>query len=397
MNLDLRTIMLVMAGINLLFAGLLALVGLHAGTVKGARQWALGDLCTAIGLGAAGMLTGPPSAWMLVALGIMLAAGLGLRYNGIEAFKGERCNYWIPFALAALVAGPTIWFSVLHDNAQGRIAANWMVFAVANAASAWALFVRIGQPLRTAYWLAAGSYSFIALVTFAMALVAALSPPGSMRMFQQSTFSPAVYFIGSMAQMSLSFALVLMINYRLADDLRELASTDALTGLLNRGSLEQAVGRMSALSATAGETHSVMMIDVDHFKKINDRYGHPAGDQVLRRLAALMQTMIRRGDHLGRYGGEEFCISLPCTGEAEAAAMAERLRQCYLDMRVEWGDQELRGSLSIGVADSRLAGAELSMLVTAADQALYQAKREGRNRVVLYSACQRSVDRERAA
>lgn len=395
MSLDLRTIMLMIAGINLLFAGLLALVGSHAGAVRGARQWALGDLCSAIGVGTAGMLMSPPSAWMLVALGITLAAGVGLRYNGIEAFKGERVNYWIPCALAVLVAVPTIWFSVLHDNAQGRIAANWTVFAIANAASARALLVRVEQPLRTAYWLAAGSSASIALVTFAMALAALLSPPGSMRLFQQSTLNPAVYFIGSMAQMSLSFALVLMINYRLADDLRKLASTDALTGLLNRGSLEQAVGRMSALSATAGETHSVMMIDVDHFKNINDRYGHPAGDQVLRRLAVLMQAMIRRGDHLGRYGGEEFCISLPSTGEAEAAAMAERLRQCYFDMRIEWGGQELRGSLSIGVADSRLAGAELSMLVTAADQALYQAKRAGRNRVVLYSACQ--IEQERAA
>jgi diguanylate cyclase (GGDEF)-like protein len=397
MSLDLRTIMLMIAGINLLFAGLLALVGLHAGAVKGARHWALGDLCSAIGVGVAGMLMSPPSAWMLVALGITLAAGVGLRYNGIEAFKGERVNYWIPCALAALVAVPTIWFSVLHDNAQGRIVANWTVFAIANAASARALLVRIEQPLRTAYWLAAGSSASIALVTFAMALVALLGPPGRVGLFQQSALNPAIYFIGSIAQLSLSFALVLMINYRMADDLRKLASTDALTGLLNRGSLEQAVGRMSALSATAGETHSIMMIDVDHFKNINDRYGHPAGDQVLRRLAVLMQAMIRRGDHLGRYGGEEFCISLPSTGEAEAAAMAERLRQRYFDMRIEWGGQELRGSLSIGVADSRLAGAELSMLVTAADQALYQAKREGRNRVVLYSACQGSTELERAA
>jgi diguanylate cyclase (GGDEF)-like protein len=397
MNLDLRTVMLLMAGINLLFAGLLALVGLHAGAVKGARQWALGDLCSAIGFGVIAMLMHRPSAWILVALGITLALGLGLRYNGIQAFKGERCNYWIPGALAALIATQSIWFSVLHDNAQGRIAANWMVFALVHAASARALFVRIEQPLRTAYWLAAGSFSFIALVTFSVSLMAALSEPGSVHLYQQGRLGPAVYFIASMAQMSLSFALVLMINYRLVDDLRQLASTDALTGLLNRGSLERAVGRMSALSATAGETHAIMMIDVDHFKKINDLHGHPAGDQVLRRLAALMQTMIRRGDHLARYGGEEFCISLPCTSEAEAAAMAERLRQCYLDMRVEWGDQELRGSLSIGVADSRLAGAELSMLVNAADQALYQAKHEGRNRVVLYSACQPSLDRVCAA
>jgi diguanylate cyclase (GGDEF)-like protein len=387
MNLDLRTVMLMMAGVNLLFAGNLMLVGRHAGAIKGARQWALGDLCIGLSFAAAGLLLKPPSTSVIVLLAMMVAVGLGLLYNGIEAFKGKRCNYAVPVALAVLMAMQNIWFSVLHDDVQGRIAANWLVYSLVNAACARSLFVHIEQPMRTAYWLAAASFSFIALATGARAADAVLSAASEVYLFEANTASRPAYFVAGMAQISLSFALVLMINYRLANDLRRLASTDALTGLLNRGSLESEAARIASRAARAGENIALILIDVDNFKGINDRHGHPAGDEVLRQLAALMTMMIRRGDRLGRYGGEEFCIVLPETSEAAAAALAERLRLRYADLRVAWGGEMLSGSVSIGVADARLAGGDMAAMVAAADEALYRAKGDGRNRVVLYSAC----------
>jgi diguanylate cyclase (GGDEF)-like protein len=386
-SLDLRTVMLMMASINLLFAGNLMLVDRHAGAVKGARQWALGYLCIGLAFGAAALLLKPPPASVIVLLAMMVGVGLGLLYNGIEAFKGRRCNYAVPAALAALMAIQNIWFTVLHDNVQGRIAANWFVYSLVCAACARSLFVRIEQPLRTAYWLAAASISLIALATAARALDAVLAVGGAVRLFEPSTASPLAFFVAVMAQISLSFALVLMINYRLAGDLRKLAATDALTGLLNRGSLEGEAARITARAARSGANVALMVIDVDHFKGVNDRYGHPAGDEVLRQLAALMATMMRRGDCLGRYGGEEFCIVLPGESEASGAALAERLRQRFADLSVAWGGEMLCGTVSIGIADARLAGADLAAMVAAADQALYQAKNDGRNRIALYSAC----------
>lgn len=386
MNLDLRTVMLMMAGVNLLFAGNLMLVGRHAGAVKGARQWALGDLCIGLSFAAAGLMFKPPP-WVIVLLAMMVAVGLGLLYNGIEAFKGKRCNYAVPVALAALMGMQNIWFTVLHDDAQGRIAANWLVYSLINAACARSLFVRIEQPMRTAYWLAAASFLLIALATGARAAAAVLSAASEVRLFEGGTANRPAFFVAGMAQISLSFALVLMINYRLASDLQRLAATDALTGLLNRGSLESEAARIASRAARAGENMALLLIDVDNFKGVNDRHGHPAGDEVLRQLAALMTMMIRRGDCLGRYGGEEFCIVLPETDEAYAAALAERLRQRYADLRVAWGGEMLSGSVSIGVADARLAGGDMAAMVAAADLALYRAKDDGRNRVVLYSAC----------
>lgn len=397
MNLDLRTVMLMMAGVNLLFAGNLMLVGLHAGAVKGARQWALGHLCLGLSFAAAGFSLTSPPAWVIVLLATLIAVGLGLLYNGIEAFKGKRCNYALPLALAALMATQNIWFAVLHDDVQGRIAANWFVYSLVNAACARSLFVRIEQPLRTAYWLAAASFSFIALATAVRAADAVLSGAGAVRLFEPNAASSPAFFVAGMAQISLSFALALMINYRLADDLRRLAATDALTGLLNRGSLESEAARIAARAARTGENIALILIDVDYFKGVNDLHGHPAGDEVLRQLAVLMTTMIRRGDCLGRYGGEEFCIVLPATSEASAAVLAERLRQGYADLRVAWSGELLSGSVSIGVTDARLAGCDMAALVAAADAALYRAKNDGRNRVVLYSACLAAPKRERVA
>ena len=402
LDLDLRTVMLMTAGVNLLFAGILMLVGRQAGAIKGVRQWALGDLCIGLSFAAAGFLPKPPSTWVIVLLATTVGVGLGLLYSGIEAFKGKRCNYTVPVALGALMAMQNIWFAVLHDDVQGRIAANWLVYSLVHAACAWSLFVRIEKPMRTAYWLAAASFAFVALATGARAADAVLSAVSEVRLFEANTASQSAFFVASMAQISLSFALVLLINYRLANDLRRLAAIDALTGLLNRGSLEGEAARLAARASRSGGNIALILIDVDNFKGVNDRHGHPAGDEVLRQLAALMTLMTRSGDCLGRYGGEEFCMVLPETSEADAAALAERLRQRYADLRVAWRGEMLSGSISIGVADARLAGVDMAAMVAAADKALYQAKGDGRNRVVLYSACleapelERVVDRSRS-
>ena len=134
------------------------------------------------------------------------------------------------------------------------------------------------------------------------------------------------------------------------------------------------------------------MIDVDHFKSINDRFGHAAGDEVLRRLAALVRETIRVGDYFARYGGEEFCILLPNTSEAQSGVLAERLRLGYSELDLHFGGELFRSTISIGVADSRHAGTNFSGLFAAADEALYCAKQDGRNRVESYSVMRNSTE-----
>lgn len=388
MNLDSRTMMVMLSALILLFSGLLTLAGLQAGNTRGVQHWALGSLCIGLGLGFSLFQQGlPGSALVLISGSALVAAGTGLQFNGIQAFKTGTCNKHIPWLLAGLVFMQNIWFVVLHPDIHARAVANSLVFAICNAACARALFIRIEQPLRTAFWFTGVSFSIVAIMLLLRAAVVFLAPANSYGLYAPTPINPVTFFIISMAQLSLAFGFVLMLNYRLSADLQKLASKDALTGALNRRSLEQEAERLFARCNRTGEKLAIMMLDVDHFKSINDRYGHPAGDEVLKHLAAVAQATIRSDDYFARYGGEEFCILLPSTSEKDAELLAERLRQKYAGLAIEFGGEILHSTISIGVSDSTNAGLEFDALVAAADRAMYRAKQEGRNRVVMHSNC----------
>lgn len=181
------------------------------------------------------------------------------------------------------------------------------------------------------------------------------------------------------------FGFVLMLDYRLVGKLGKLATLDPLTGAFNRRLLEEEASRLQARSTRSGSPMAVMMIDVDRFKDVNDHYGHQVGDRVLQLLAKTIETEIRTGDYFARYGGEEFCILLPSTLEDEAYVLAERLRIAYADRTSLFEGKPLRSTLSIGIADSIDVGTEFNLLLQAADQALYDAKKTGRNKVVRHT------------
>ena len=170
---------------------------------------------------------------------------------------------------------------------------------------------------------------------------------------------------------------------RLQSQLQDQAQRDPLTGLHNRRFLDEALERELAACAAAGLPLALVLIDIDRFKRINDTYGHPAGDEMIRRLAELLRERVRdEGLIACRYGGEEFLLMLPATPLHEAAALAEELRGTFESLRVEAGGQMMRTTLSIGVAGFPEHGARAPMLVLRADHALYAAKLGGRNQVV---------------
>ncbi|WP_203872503.1 GGDEF domain-containing protein, partial [Planomonospora parontospora] len=174
---------------------------------------------------------------------------------------------------------------------------------------------------------------------------------------------------------------VVMIE-ALRADLAEQAVRDALTGLHNRRFLMEALGREMRLAVASGEALSVALLDIDHFKLINDRYGHGAGDQVLVRFAKLVGGRIRAGDVVARYGGEEFVIVLPGASGEQALERVEEIRVWVAAGRVPAGGHTLSVSFSAGVA-ALSGGMDAGELLHAADEALYAAKRAGRNRVML--------------
>jgi len=167
----------------------------------------------------------------------------------------------------------------------------------------------------------------------------------------------------------------------LQDALREQSTHDPLTGLYNRRYLEETLGRELLLAARGDYPVSVIMADLDHFKAVNDRYGHPAGDQVLRVFGALLKHHARSSDIYCRYGGEEFLLVLPRMTEASAVERAEQLRAAMATAPVGHGEALIPMTASFGVATFPRDGRNGDELIAAADAALYRAKAAGRNRV----------------
>ncbi len=171
------------------------------------------------------------------------------------------------------------------------------------------------------------------------------------------------------------------------EELEKLSVTDGLTGLFNREHLMVTLTMEIARADRQEESFSVLMIDLDHFKKYNDTYGHLAGDEVLAAIGAVFADCIREVDYAARYGGEEFLVMLPQTALPGAVEVAERIRTRFAE-ETKSDDKDVSLTLSIGVAEYPKYGDTAESIVAAADGALYQAKRRGRNRVVRATAKQ---------
>ena len=171
-----------------------------------------------------------------------------------------------------------------------------------------------------------------------------------------------------------------------------MARTDSLTGLMTQRFFYECLAKEWPRSYRSQRPLSCAMMDLDFFKQINDVHGHPAGDLVLKSVAELLQESCRASDFVCRYGGEEFCILLPETSEADAVRWAERVRRRVADLRIQTGSRELRVTGSFGVAQCRHDTLNSEQLVDLADQALLYAKRAGRDRVTCYTTLADSAE-----
>jgi diguanylate cyclase (GGDEF)-like protein len=178
-----------------------------------------------------------------------------------------------------------------------------------------------------------------------------------------------------------STAIVSFVHLRSLATLKPLADRDALTKLYNRHYFNAEAHRQVSAWRRYGNPLSIVMLDIDHFKRINDKHGHAAGDEVLKALAATLLAQTRDLDTACRYGGEEFVVLLPFTDLTGALAKAHQIKSAIGALTVPWQHHRLTFRVSMGVAELRESKWEVEDLVGAADAALYRAKSEGRNRI----------------
>lgn len=199
----------------------------------------------------------------------------------------------------------------------------------------------------------------------------------------RDSLNTVFYMINYLGMFFLSFGFVLSTVEQSAEKNRRFAEEDPLTGLSNRRALFEAMDSLFVRAKSSGTPTTIMIIDIDHFKQVNDRYGHQAGDAVLLKVAETIQQRLRDSDIVGRIGGEEFLAVLPDTPTTGAKRLAEDLRETLASRPIIHDKQQIPVTISIGLHNSAPSPQALDAdsMIASADEALYQAKANGRNRV----------------
>jgi len=377
--LDLRTINSITGMMALLMAFvLLGMRHYYPRRIKGTLLWALSPIvggCSSLAYGLDGLL---PTA-LAAMLGNALAyASAAMNLFGTAAFYEQPLNgrRWLAFTLAVL--GVIACFMLAWPDYRMRV----LVFALAmtvytgmHASLHWRHGLSFAGRLLAALLLLrclilllrAGSAPFID------AADATRYGPTLIQMLYLSSFS-----VGGMLT---CLGFVLLASERVRAEFERMANVDLLTGAASRRAIMQSLDGEVQRWRRTGRVFSILLLDIDHFKRINDRHGHAVGDQVLARFADSVTSALRSIDTLGRYGGEEFVVLLPDNDLPSAAVAAERVRQIVERQIVEAGLPAC--TTSIGCACIDASGPSVESLLADADAALYTAKHEGRNAVRL--------------
>lgn len=372
---DLRSMLLATSLMGLMMSVVtLYLRRVYPPTVQGLTEWALAPAAMFVSTLMFG-LRGLMSETVSVVVGNLAAfTGLYLFLAGSQRFYGRpspRVPALLLIGLGTLVQGYLVAVAPDYRARVAVFAGVLLVFSLAHLQLVWRHGGRGFGSVFTLVVLVAQA----AMLGARLVSAPGLSPQGSPL---QPSAMQALY-VGSLAffVLALSVACVLRASERLHDELKAIATHDPLTGVLTRAAWIDEVEREIERSRRHGHALTLLILDLDHFKAINDRLGHQAGDRALAAFAARVQGSLRISDRLGRYGGEEFVVMLPETALATALNVAARIRTAVHDH-----DAEPRLSVSIGVAKLRPGDPSIDTVLARADAALYEAKRSGRNRVV---------------
>jgi diguanylate cyclase (GGDEF)-like protein len=311
----------------------------------------------------------------LVALNAVGFLSCGMVWNASRLFHGRKPNY------PGLVLGALVWIAAVMTLSPGatalRLTIGAGIVAVYAALTATELWTERRRTLRSR-WPSVAVPLLHGFVLMLPILLGDLLHPHD-QPFDGSIWVTVfaielvLYAVGTV------FLIFMLVSERAVTVHKTAASVDPLTGMFNRRGFAEACARVIEREAHGGRPVTALIFDIDHFKSINDRFGHPAGDEILKLFSAVVVNNLRISDLSGRIGGEEFAALLPCPLD-EGVIVAERVREAFETSGIVCEEGAVDTTVSIGVAGGP-AGTELEVLLAAADTALYQAKRGGRNRV----------------
>ena len=381
MTIDIVSVILVIALCGLFLCVATGLAINWQAPEPGTRWWLAAFAALAAGFCINGLQRILPPLAGLTGGTTLIVGGAGFLLIGVQRFFGSpaRFDAWV----AAGVAGNavlSVLFILVWPNVNLRIVTSNVLVAVMAAALAWLLLrhapLRMAAPAR----LTAAVALLLGVLMLVRAGVALVSPPMETAL-NFSAINVLVYFAAAMGQLAIGLGCHFMLMIRRNAVLEALSTTDPLTGALNRRGLEVAVTRVEHDYHRHATQFAVIALDLDHFKRVNDSYGHPAGDVVLRSLASECASNVRGDSVVARIGGEEFCVLLPGCTQDDARTIAERMRHSFEIARIQAAGIGISCTVSMGVAQSGDNASDFASVMRAADAALYRAKENGRNRV----------------
>lgn len=223
---------------------------------------------------------------------------------------------------------------------------------------------------------------FLGTVTLALSWIVLFRVVGVLLnpfgLLANNPYQMVIFVAWYMLMLTTGFGFILMAKEKADQQVLQMTITDPLTKILNRRGFEEVLQRSAAMAARKGQSFSLLLLDVDYFKSINDQYGHATGDGVLETIAHLCRDLLRQGDWVGRWGGDEFAVLLQDSDGQQAKVAAERILHAIRDYYRSRVDSKVAVTISVGAA-SWCSGESYAMLLARADRALYKAKEQGRN------------------
>lgn len=380
---DIRSALLVGALLTVLVGGLLLLASrTFPPTYRESMNWWVAGAfllpCSFVML----VLRDVAPAWITVTLSnTMVAASVSCIAIAIEVFQSRprrRLHVWL---LVAAVAVCTAGLGKVLEPAAARLSVVAALLAALLACGLWNLYRQPRPEGRSQHIL--GLVLTVAMLILGYRALAMFFDPGQVTdVFELSPVQVLTYAVGSVLPVVASFGFLLMCTERSQRELRHAAGTDYLTGCFNRRAIEQHGARAMAAARRHGMPLAILVVDIDHFKRINDELGHAAGDLALVQAVTRIRGSLRTEDLLGRLGGEEFIVLMPNTDSASAVSAGERIRQGFSATPLRMGGDERTVTLSVGVAVLAPADRQFSQLLQRADRAMYAAKNAGRDLVM---------------
>jgi diguanylate cyclase (GGDEF)-like protein len=377
MKLDTTTILFLL----LLICGVLGLIFLSAWLKRRAEIYlraGSAGLIIAIGLTlllARGAI--PERVSVDIANALMLI-GLGLAWSAVRRFEGQAAPLWL------VLAGATVWLAAcalpaFYASLGQRMALNAAISAAYSFAAAYEFLRGRRDVLSARRALAVACICHGLFVIGRGIYVLFIAAPANL--FQSSPIQALLMAEPVVMIVALAVLGVGLVREEAENSLRRSADTDALTGVLNRGAFFAGAEEMIRIACRDRRPMALLLFDLDHFKTINDRYGHLMGDLALNAFTGAVSNVVRATDLVGRIGGEEFAVLVSSVEAATATAIAERIRFDFSRISVSHDGKSLNATVSAGIAVARRGEIALKAMVAEADRALYDAKRAGRDRV----------------